>query len=134
MNITLKHITGPKNGAGLFKMIQTAEDYERLLHMNPLNQEVFVSHNSPLTAVVYINHSRLLIDCNCGCGALVDAQWEMACCFECGAIYRSANLVFPSREDLLLLDGVLGMRHPNHRNYHPERETLASVMYVDGVL
>lgn len=135
MNIKLRHITGPHKGPmGIYRDIQTPEDLLNLLSLNPLKQEPFVVHESPLRGLVaYVNESRLLVDCNCGSGVLIDAEWELGACFACGAIYRSASLVLPSLEDLQLLDRHLGTWHPAHRNYHPERESLASVLFLDGV-
>ena len=125
--VTLKHISGPKNGpTGVFRDIHTPQDYLGLLSLNPLKQDPFVAHVSPLTGhVVYVNEGRLLLDCNCGAGVLVDAEWQLGCCFSCGAIYEAGNMVLP--DDLTTLDTLLGTRHPSHRNFHPERETVQSV-------
>lgn len=43
-----------------------------------------------------VNHGRWLVDCPaCGSGAFTHPEWRLACCANCGAVYRGVN--FPEQ-------------------------------------
>ena len=61
--------------------------------------------------------------CACGNAPSVDPRWNLACCFECGAVYT--NLVFPASWELV--ERVLLSRaRMSERNSLPG-ETLSSL-------
>lgn len=125
--MTLRHLLGPAHVFGHLAAggIQTPDAYLQV--QARLCAPRAAPHDAPedTRLVVYVNEDRLLVDCACGNGVVVSAEWEMACCTWCGTIYRGAQLVLP--EDLEALDRLLGRRVTANRNFHPERETLLDI-------
>lgn len=54
---------------------------------------VAVVHGSDALRVARIDHGRWITDCVCRAGMYTHPLWKMACCGECGAVYR--DVVFP---------------------------------------
>jgi hypothetical protein len=46
-----------------------------------------------------IDANRWLVDCACGNCCATDAEWGIACCYACGAIYRS--VIFPAAKETI---------------------------------
>ena len=46
-----------------------------------------------------ISGGRWLVLCTCANGCSASPEWDLACCFECGAIYR--RLVWPADREAL---------------------------------
>ena len=136
MNIELRYLTGPRRGF----QVHTRDEYlafqARYLEQMRIKIPHFegVPHATPSVLTVYINEGRLLVDCPCAGGVLVDAEWELACCTSCGAIYEANQLVFPSKADLLELDEHLGKRHTRNRNFDPRAgETMTGLKVTNMV-
>lgn len=71
-----------------------------------------------------IDAGRWVADCSCGNTCATDPAWGLACCFACGAIYRS--VVFP--EDRQAIEAILVERpHPMQRGWDIG-ETLADLI------
>jgi hypothetical protein len=71
----------------------------------------------------FINIGQWKMRCACNDAPSVSVEWDLACCFECGAIYR--NLSFPA--DRASIEAVLLCRGRRGRNWeHPE--TLADLI------
>lgn len=122
MRVELKHITGPQAAFGHMKDIHGVKDYLDLqeAYMNRQRAtirglgEPFLSASKVES---YVNESRLLVDCACGNGVIVDAVNEIACCLWCGAIYRNEMITMPSPSSLERLDRALGKKHTRERNW-----------------
>ena len=71
----------------------------------------------------YISVGQWVMDCACKNAPSVSIEWDLACCFECGAIYRS--LPFPP--DRAAIESVLLQRIRRARNWTPA-ETLADLI------
>lgn len=131
MMLTLKHLTGPRNGFADKWTINTRQDYlDFQAHFLRLMRYP-EPHPGLAILTVYINEGRLLVDCPCGGGVLVDHELELACCTSCGAIYEADQLVFPTKYDLTRLDDELGKRQSKHRNFDPRpprNETADSIV------
>lgn len=80
-------------------------------------------HDGLEPVVAYVNHGRWVADCvECAGGMAVDVHHGEARCFDCGAVYLSAQgrLVLPSDERTAWLDAVLGARPDVYtRNWMP---------------
>lgn len=51
--------------------------------------------NTDVTLKARVNHGRWIADCRaCGRGMFAHPEWRMACCAECGAVYRAVE--FPA--------------------------------------
>jgi hypothetical protein len=64
-----------------------------------------------------VNHGRWIADCRaCGNGMFTHPVWRIACCGECGAVYR--DLPFPER--IVEITRLL-LERPNraHQNWEP---------------
>lgn len=134
MDIKLDNILGPEGVLGHLGHVRTAQEYlavqssylqEQRLHGGPHGAPHATNVNARMK--VYVNEGRLLIDCVCQNGVVVDAWLELACCFHCGAIYRGAQLVFPSEQDLKELDTLLAKRPTQNRHFRPGVESLADL-------
>lgn len=76
--------------------------------------------------VAYINQSRWLCDCTCGNAPSTHPDLPVACCFECGAVWRP---VFPDAADFAEIHRVLLARPALARNYDPRRETIDHIAW-----
>lgn len=74
--------------------------------------------------VAYVNDGRLLVDCSCGSGVVVDYDAKMALCFQCGARYAGRDLALPTVTEIRMWDEVLTSRPRSARNFHPGFERL----------
>ena len=67
---------------------------------------------APDGAVPIISGGRWLVVCTCQNGCSASPAWDLACCFECGAIYR--HLAWPAHREALetrLLASPASARH-----------------------
>lgn len=67
-------------------------------------------------SVPHINHGQWKLRCACGNAPSVSVEWDLACCFECGAIYR--DLAFPPNRSAI--EAVLLKRPRQARNWTDE--------------
>lgn len=52
----------------------------------------------PIALAARVNHGRWIADCaRCGMGMFTHPVWRIACCAECGAVYR--GVAFPAEID-----------------------------------
>jgi hypothetical protein len=51
----------------------------------------------PVTVHARVNHGRWIVDCRCSLGVLTHREWKIACCAECGAVFRDVQ--FPEQAD-----------------------------------
>ena len=119
------HIIGPKEGHAA-QRVRTPDDYRRaqadfLSRQRAAGVTDAVPHEATeaersRASVPYINRGQWLMDCACRNAPSVSVEWELACCFECGAIYQG-GLVFPSNREAL--ERVVAARARNHRNWTP---------------
>lgn len=73
--------------------------------------------------VAWISGGRWVITCECGNAPSASVDWNLAACFECGAIYRDVK--FP--DDRERLEQLL-LARPNRQNRHwLPRETAADL-------
>lgn len=122
----LQSCVGPREKLGHLGLMTTKEEFlqrhgeviQRVKRGNPNNHELRVQ-SVPRNVVcpVYFNEGRVLIDCACGSGVLVDLDWGIACCFECGKTYTADNLRVPS--NLAEIDTLLASLPMWDRNYKP---------------
>lgn len=70
-----------------------------------------------------VSFGQWVMRCGCGNAPSVSVAWDLACCFECGAIYR--GLSFPP--DRAQIERVLVARKRQHRNWEAP-ETLADLI------
>ena len=122
--MTLIHLVGPEHVFTHMAHLTTPEEY-RALGLQCAGR----TFEPAAKAYVFIDDSRLLIDCECRNGVLVSLKWQLACCLApgCGAVYTADTLIFPA--DMDVLDELLGKRHPLDRDFYPHRgETLDDVV------
>ena len=75
-------------------------------------------HTSDLPVIAYINDNRWVIDCHCGAGNATDPAWDVARCFNCGAVHTQVQ--FPSAKDRQQIEKALLERpHSGTRNWYP---------------
>lgn len=139
---TYDFIIGPREGHA-HQRVTSPETYlavqSRYLQQNrDAGVDVAVPHEATdaekaAASVPYIGVGQWVMDCGCGNAPSVSVEWDLACCFECGAIYR--GLVFPAEREAI--ERVLVMRQRRHRNWKPA-ESLAdliaqNIAHGDGV-
>lgn len=79
---------------------------------------------TPLTARV--DWGRWIVECPCGAGVAVQADWRAAYCLGCGRILTA--VIFPPTDEREAVEAVLGMRDQRHQFYFPEKgETVATL-------
>lgn len=129
---TYPHIIGPIEGHAHQK-VKTPQDYldvqaRYLSH----NRNAGVDDSAPHDATAaeraaasapYISLGQWVMNCACRNAPSVSVAWDLACCLECGAIYR--GLTFP--EDRDAIEAVLLKRDRRARNWAPP-ETLADLV------
>ncbi len=128
---TYDFIIGPKEGHA-HQGVKTADylrvqaDYlarNRAAGVDDARPHEATEQERAAASVPYIGLGQWVMDCACRNAPSVSREWDLACCFECGAIYR--NLEFP--EDRAQIESVLTFRARRHRNWVPA-ETLAVVV------
>lgn len=65
----------------------------------------FVVHDVVDPVEGRIDANRWLVDCVCGNCCATDPTWGIACCYACGAIYRSVT--FPANEERQQVESLL---------------------------
>lgn len=70
----------------------------------------------------YVNHGRWLVQCSCGNGAFTHPEWRVACCAECGAVFR--GVVFP--ENRAEIEAVL-LKRPMRKSHNWDGEPLLAL-------
>jgi len=73
----------------------------------------FVVHDEHAPIAAQIRGNAWVIQCECGAGNATDPQWQIACCFACGAVHR--QVVFP--KDAAAIEKVL-LERPKVQNRH----------------
>jgi hypothetical protein len=143
MNIKLTRITGPQNGFGHMKDIQGIKDLLDLQDEYLAEQKQQTKSEAAKARcgepqvmpyaklIAYVNESRLLVDCPCGSGVLVDAVNEIGCCLFCGAIYRNEQLGLPSQEELERVEESFEGVHPNKRHWDPRQHGIGFTFVGD---
>lgn len=129
---TYDHIIGPIEGHAADR-VKTPDDYLRvqaayLKHNRDHSVDVAVPHEATAEELAaasapFINLGQWCLLCACNNAPSVSFEWDLACCFECGAIYR--NLTPPVERARLEL--VLVERGRRGRNWD-QSETLADVI------
>ena len=131
MKVELKNILGPSQviwATGI--PIKDDKDYlvaqERYLSQQRRGGLKCFAHDADSNekAVAYVNEGRLLIDCSCLNGVVVDVQAELACCFWCGKIWRGAQLVLPTQVDIEEIDLLFDKMATQDREFHPMKKPL----------
>src|SRR5688572_6941155 len=126
------HIIGPKEGHA-HQRVTSPDTYlaaqAKHLAMNrAAGADDAVPHEATAeeraqASAPYINSRQWLMTCACGNAPSVSVDWDLACCFECGAIYRGLT----SPEDRATIEAVLVKRKPRARNSAPP-ETRADLI------
>jgi hypothetical protein len=73
--------------------VQTPEAYLGWHRLHVDSCAVAVVFGSEASVIARIDHGRWIADCVCRTGMYTHPLWKMACCGECGAVYR--DVVFP---------------------------------------
>lgn len=84
----------------------------------------FMVHDITEPIQARIDANRWLVDCECGNCCASDPEWGIACCYACGAVYRSVS--FP--DDRELLESVLVERKGLMQRAWEPGETLATLV------
>jgi hypothetical protein len=80
--------------------VETATEYLGWHAAHIQSRRIARVWNSDKTIPAYVNHGRWLADCQtCGKGMFTHPVWRMACCAECGAVYRAVD--FPEQLDTI---------------------------------
>lgn len=114
--LTARHVFSARNEEQLRLRLRASLDRRRRssrVHIEP--------HDVSDRLYAYVNHGRWLADCVCGSGVMVDPSFQIACCFECAAIY--SRIIFPTLYREIERRLVQRVRDA-HRNWIPG-ETLA---------
>ena len=95
---TYDHIIGPKEGHA-HQGVKTADDYLRvqagyLASNRAAGVDDAVPHEATdreraQASAPYVNLGQWVMNCACNNAPSVSFEWDLACCLECGAIYRS---------------------------------------------
>jgi len=122
---TFHHIIGPVEGHA-HQNVRTPAQY---LAVQAQYLEKGVPHEATegerqLASAPLINFGQWVLRCACGNAPSVSVAWDLACCFECGAIYR--HLAFPP--DRVAIEHVLLARTRQDRNWDSQTETLADLI------
>jgi hypothetical protein len=99
---------------------RTADEYramQRRAITNGKTQRPALGWREPWVAPgareAFVSGGKWIVACDCGNGPSADRTWQLACCFECGAVYEV--VVFPDDvaeiERLLLARPKVGTRH-----------------------
>lgn len=121
MNVKLEHITSHTKAFGYLGRVDTAEGLLMIHRRQMLKQNKPTIPVAEGSFVVYVNSGRMVIDCLCQAGVIVDAVTEMGCCFDCGRVYTSSTLLFPKQDDLEEIDHEMGKKAAQHRNFDPRQ-------------
>jgi len=129
------HIIGPRQ----VHNVTTAQVYLlaqlrqiRATVQRGLQPEGTVPHVVTPAPKPYIGHRGWMLICSCNGGVSVSVEWDLACCFECGALY--AGLEFPANREEI--EALLLQRPERFRLWNPpaavknspEPETVSSLV------
>lgn len=122
-----KNVTGlwTQRGSVLDMELRTPQQYriQQIQHvaLNPAISDP-VEFSNPMQT--YIGNGAWRISCPCGEATHADPEWNLSCCFGCGAIYT--NLIVPVFKTVM--ERLLVKRRiQRHRNWHPS-ETLQNLI------
>ena len=129
---TYDHIIGPKEGHA-HQGVKTADDYLRvqagyLASNRAAGVDDAVPHEATdreraQASAPYVNLGQWVMNCACNNAPSVSFEWDLACCLECGAIYRSLSV--PRERSRIEL--VLTKRARRGRNWDAT-ETLSDLI------
>lgn len=98
--------------------VETATDYLGWQASHIQNRGIARVWSSDQSVRARVNHGRWIADCRtCGQGMFTHPVWKIACCAECGAVYRGVD--FPDRiQEITEL--LLARPRRDTQNWHGE--------------
>lgn len=67
---------------------------------------------APMHVAPFVSGSRWVVMCSCGNAPSAHPDWDLACCFECGAIYR--DMAWPKDRaaiEAVIVAAPMSLRH-----------------------
>lgn len=129
---TYDYIIGPAEGHA-HQGVKSPETYLRvqaqyLAHNRSAGVDDAIPHEATeheraQASAPYISLGQWVMNCACNNAPSVSKEWNLACCFECGAIYRDLECPVDREQ----IEAVLLKRVRRARNWAPP-ETLADLI------
>jgi hypothetical protein len=71
--------------------VSTPEEYQGWQAAMLQGRGIARRWDSDLRPRAHVNHGRWIVLCACGVGAFTHPGWRIACCGECGAVFRGVE-------------------------------------------